>query len=107
MARVLICSQVPAQITPARKNDMVEHQQSSQRTHYRSAHVGGLRGKIRFIESATQQRAGGPDHLLSPILRVLRVSPPLENQQNKKGGENTDETISLHYPPPAYARPPP
>src|SRR5260370_14472713 len=95
MARFLIRFQVPAQIRPARIK-------SAQRTHYRSAHVGGLRGKIRFIESATQQGAGGQDHSLSLILLslILRVGTAWENQQKKKAGKYTGETISLHVRPP-------
>src|SRR5260370_31729533 len=101
MARVLIRFQVPAQISPARKNNTVKHQQSVHRTHYRIAHFGGLRGKIRFIESATQQGASGQDHFLSLI---LRLGVAWENQQKKKGGEYIVETISLHVMPPGIAR---
>src|SRR5260221_11500725 len=99
MARVLIRLQVPAQISPARKNNTVKHQQSVQRTHYRIAHFGGLRGKIRFIESATQQGASGQDHFLSLI---LRLGVAWENPQKKKGGKYTAETISLHVRPPGF-----
>src|SRR5260370_14033465 len=106
MARFLIRFQVPAQISPAR-------QKSAQRAHYRIAHVGGLRGKIRFIESATQQGAGGQDDSLSLILLclILRVGTAWENQQEKKAGKYTAETISLPVraprlaPPPAITRP--
>src|SRR5260370_7460964 len=95
MARFLIRFQVPAQISAARKK-------SAQRAHYRIAHVGGLRGKIRFIENATQQGAGGKDHSLSLILLslILRVGTALENKQKKKAGKYTGETISFHIRPP-------
>src|SRR5260370_14575439 len=95
MARFLIRFQVPAQISAARKK-------SAQRAHYRIAHVGGLRGKIRFIENATQQGAGGKDHSLSLILLslILRVGTAWENQQKKKAGKYTGETISFHIRPP-------
>src|SRR5258708_36882696 len=98
MARFLSRFQVPAQISPARKK-------SAQRAHYRIAHVGGLRGKIRFIENATQQGAGGKDHSLSLILLslILRVGTAWENQQKKKAGKYTGETISLHVRPPGVA----
>lgn len=98
MTRFLIRFEVPAQISPARKR-------SAQRAHYRIAHVGGLRGKIRFTESATQQGAGGQDHSLSLILLslILRVGTAWENQQQKKAGKYTAKTISLHVRPPGYA----
>src|SRR5260370_7346148 len=106
MARFLIRFQVPDQISPAR-------QKSAQRAHYRIAHVGGLRGKIRFIESATQQGAGGQDHSLSLILLSLipRVGTAWENQHKKKAGKYTAEPISLPLSPPAspthFPTPPP
>src|SRR5260370_21955455 len=95
MARFMIRSQVAAQISHARKT-------SAQRAHYRIAHVGGLPGKIRFIENATQQGAGGKDHSLSLILLslILRVGTAWENQQKKKAGKYTGETISFHIRPP-------
>src|SRR6266702_4294772 len=101
MARLLIRFQVPAQISPERKNYTAKRQQSVQRTHYRIAHLGGLRGKIRFIESATQQGASGQDHFLSLI---LRFGIAWENQQKKKGRKYTGETISFHIRPPGFAR---
>jgi hypothetical protein len=64
---------------------------SADMTENRIAHFGCCRGKIRFIERATQKRSCGHDDLLRPNIFL---------QGKKHKCANQKQEITSHFPPP-------
>jgi hypothetical protein len=76
MSWLLVGLQVSCHVRAPWKGDTPKFLQHADMTKYGIAYAGRLRGKIRLVECATQQRSGR-------YLNVLRISASLHNEKQK------------------------
>jgi len=76
LARLLFGHYVSCHVRAARECGPSEFLNDADMTKYGIAHLGRLRGKVRLVESATQQRSGR-------YLNVLRTSASLHKEKQK------------------------
>src|SRR5256885_5036007 len=80
MPGLFVGFQMPAQVAPSRKHGLPELSQRGQMTDHRVTDIRRFRRKIRFIQSAAQQRAGRHKN----VLRLSARRPSQYQQTNRE-----------------------